>query len=156
MLPLLSAAGADTPTAAAPLTQRLVRSVHGVTVEYSPGDEAYTDEFVHRLEEVRSSPLAPPSTELRIEELDTDRTGSMAAVSSTLALPAPTAEMTLFWIKFPALFRATERLVDPPTATRHYQLWRRPELIERLGAGERIPGFSLGGPPVSILASISK
>jgi len=118
-----------------------------VVIEYSPGDEAYTDELVRQIADIRAKPVAAPRANAEWGRIEAQRTGYLAAVSGTLALPGPTAEMTSFWSKFITLFRAVEQLAaDPLASAPRYQLWRRPELMERLRAGEKIPGFSLGGP----------
>lgn len=141
------AAGASLLAAATPRLQRLARNVDGVVIEYSPGDEAYVDELVRRLADIRSLPTVKAPAGGELEMLEAQRASYLAAVASTLGLSAPTAEMTSFWPKFTDLFRTMGRLTaDPVASARRYQLWRRPELIDRLQAGEKIPGFSLGGP----------
>ncbi|HEX2853926.1 MAG TPA: hypothetical protein VHO24_11860 [Opitutaceae bacterium] len=125
--------------------QREVREIAGFKIEYSPGDEAYADVLAQRLSErANGTPAAAETSRLDGTQMSRRREELLGKVTAWLALPKPTAELEKTYDNFGELFGILARTM--PKDPRNYALWRRPELLARLQAGEKIPGFVLSGP----------
>jgi hypothetical protein len=127
------------------LPTRQVREAAGYKIEYSPGDEAYVELLTQRLTERTTS--AKPITEspwLDEEQMSLRRDELLGKAAAWLALSKTTAEMEKAYDGFGELLGILARTM--PEQTRNYALWRRPELLRRLQAGEKIQGFELSGP----------
>lgn len=123
---------------------RLHQQVGDVTIEFSIGDEAYATALTHSLESsVPKSHVAGAASPLTLAKMRESRQVWLDHIARDLNLTAPTAKMAETFDQMLSLFAA---LPDPHTAPlKHYVLWRRPELLARLQAGQKINGFTLGG-----------
>lgn len=113
--------------------ERATRVVGEFTIEFSPGDEAYADELAAQLPEFRRRSVVEPATGLVLEH----REEFLNRIAAQLAFKEPTKMMTTIYDTF------TGMLGSGFTLPSHFALWRRPELLARVQAGEKIPGFSL-------------
>lgn len=125
------------------LPRRLLRETNGFSIEYSAGDEAYVDALARRLPEFKTKPRPAAPLPFGLEAMEQHREELLQKIADRLGLEKPTAKMAETYDKFFKLFRLMGAMTPPlPTS---YALWRRPELLARLQAGEKIPGFTLTG-----------
>ena len=113
------------------------------TIEASAGDEAYVEALALRLADYHLPKTeAQPTLKLGLDDLVKRRDYFLGKVSQYLGLDKPTEKMVSTYDNMATLWR-TMRVVAPKDVLRHYALWRKPELVARIGAGEKIPGFSI-------------
>ena len=112
-------------------------------IEASAGDEAYVEALALKLADYKPAPPAPPpAAKLSLEELQRRRDYFLGRVAASLGLDQPTEKMASTFDLAGTHWRTT-RVAAPAGVLRHYALWRRPELVARLQAGERVAGFTL-------------
>jgi hypothetical protein len=124
------------------LPDRVSREVAGVTIEYSLGDEAYAALLADRLPGFSFPPL-PVESGLTLAEMMPQRASYLDAIARRLALKEPAPKQVEIFDIIGGLLSRVGGLELP--LPRRYSLWRRPELLARLQAGEKIPGFTLAG-----------
>jgi hypothetical protein len=112
------------------------------TIEASAGDEAYVEALALTLVDYRIpvQPEVQPG-KLSLDDLARRREYFLGKVAAELGLPKPTDKMGEVYGTMLNLWRNVT-LSLPHKLPHHYALWRRPELLARLDAGEKIPGFS--------------
>lgn len=125
------------------LPKRQTREVAGCRIEYSLGDEAYADALAERLPAFQSTLNGRDETAVRAATLMVERRDEfLAKAASALALPKATPAMEKSYDGFRDMIETISFHASP----QNFALWRRPELLARLEAGEKIYGFTLGGP----------
>ena len=113
------------------------------TIEASAGDEAYVEVLAVKLADYQPpGSEARPAPKLGLDDLGKRREYFLGKVSMYLGLDKPTEKMASTYDAMGTLWR-TMRLSAPKDVLRHYALWRKPELVARITAGEKIPGFTL-------------
>jgi len=113
------------------------------TIEASAGDEAYVEALAVKLADYQLPKAeTQPTLKLGLDDLEKRRDYFLGKVSMYLGLDKPTEKMASTYDTMGTLWR-TMRLVAPKGMLRHYALWRKPELVARIQAGEKIPGFTL-------------
>lgn len=128
---------------AAELPERKTFQFGQFIIEASAGDEAYVEALAVQLVDYRlPKPQARPSSKLELDDLMQRRDYFLGQISSYLGLDAPTEKMASTYDHMATLWR-TMRVAAPKEVLRHYALWRKPELVERIQTGEKIPGFRL-------------
>jgi hypothetical protein len=127
----------------AALPERKMFQFGEFTIEASANDEAYVEALAVKLADYQ-----PPKAEVRstpklgLDDLVKRRDYFLGKVSMYLGLDKPTEKMASTYDTMGTLWR-TMRLASPKSMLRHYALWRKPELVARITAGEKIPGFTL-------------
>jgi hypothetical protein len=129
-------------------SERTLTRGGGVTIEADPADSAYVRALIARLEQPEAAAPADPQR-FGIAQLRSQRDAVLRELAAALALPRPTPVMTQVYDKF--TFSAGV-MQDAMTKGRpgRYTLWRKPDLVARLRAGQQIPGFSLDGDDVLV------
>jgi len=139
------AASSVAPFAAPEPPERRTKVVEEVSIQYSVGDEIYVEELERQLKDFQFEPLAAHS---RAEDLITSRRSeNLAAMAGMLGLDEPTPQMEKTYSGFEDLLAnsatfAFDQNLRRPTS---FGLWRRTELVQRLQAGEVVPGLTLKG-----------
>ena len=129
---------------AAVLPERKTFQFGEFMIEAAAGDEAYVEALAVRLADYQLPKAeTQPTLKLGLDELVKRRDYFLGKVSMYLGLDKPTEKMVSTCDDMAALWR-TMRVTAPKNVMRHYALWRKPELVARLQAGEKISGFSLG------------
>ena len=139
-------------------SERLKQTVDGVSVEYSPGLEAYVapvverskplraraEEQLHRLNDSTSAPLP-----LSPKDLRANRDAVLALIAQQIGLEKPTElqercfDTMLEHYELQAGLRyAMARAALVQVQHQDFAIWRRGDLISRLEAGEQIDGMS--------------
>lgn len=127
---------------AATLPERKMFLFGEFTIEASAGDEAYVEALAVRLADYRLPKMeTQPALKLGLDDLVKRRDYFLGKVSMYLGLEKPTEKMTSIYDNRAGLWR-TMQGVAPKDVLRHYALWRKPELVARIAAGEKIPGFT--------------
>lgn len=112
-------------------------------IEASLGDEAYVEALALRLADFKPEiPAPPPPLKLGLGDLQKRRDYFLKRISAYLGLAGPTEKMSSTYDLTVTLWR-TMRVAAPKGALHHYSLWRKPELVARIKAGQKIPGFTL-------------
>jgi hypothetical protein len=134
-------------------SERVVTRVDGISIEADPADGDYVRALIARLQ---APAIAAPSSPNRfgLSALRAQRDPILGEIAAGLALPRPTPLMAEVFDKFS--FGATgihdAMLKGRPGG---YALWRKPDLVARLRAGQVIPGFTLDGNDVQISINAS-
>ena len=122
--------------------ERQTRRAGKFTIEYSVGDEKYADALAARLAEEKPPVLAVAATErLTLDVLEKKRSHFLGKLAAAIGLKEPTDGMKSNYDLVVKLLRGA-MAGAPKELPRHYALWRKPELISRMDAGEKISGFS--------------
>jgi hypothetical protein len=121
--------------------ERKVMQADRYTIEYSVGDEAYASALVRHLPDGLTTQTVPAAVPLSVADLRSRRVEILRMIADRLALPAPTAKMGETYDAFAAGHLALQNLKVMDSAT-HFALWRKPELMARLNAGQQLPGFT--------------
>jgi hypothetical protein len=112
-------------------------------IEASLGDEAYVEALAVKLADFKPEiPAPPPPLKLGLDDLQKRRDYFLRRITAYLGLAQPTEKMASIYDLTVKLWR-TLRVAAPKGALRHYALWRKPELVARIQAGQKIPGFTL-------------
>lgn len=143
-------AQAETPQGFA---ERTVVTAGGISIEADHGDSAYVRELVDRLGRSALPRERDPRT-FGLAEMRTQRKDILAELASDLGLSASTPEMGQVFDKF---LLGAASVQDGMLRGRpaRYTLWRKPDLVARLRAGQEIPGFSLEGDDVVVSLNAS-
>ncbi len=115
------------------------------TIEASAGDEAYVEALAVQLADYKlPAGKSPAPARLALDDLSNRRELFLAKIIAHLGLVRPTERMNASYDGTLKLWGEMGRvmLFDLP---RHYAIWRKPELMARIDAGEIIPGFSRDG-----------
>ena len=137
---VMTACGVASAAETFPERQRLEGKDY--VIEYSAGDEAYAQALAKQLP-LKLSPAAQPADDvpLTVAVLRTRRAEVLKLIAQRLALPAPTPKMGSTFDAFVAGYLALQAAPVIDTAKR-FALWRKPELMTRLKAGENVAGFA--------------
>jgi hypothetical protein len=136
---------------------RLVETRDGLSVEYSPGQEAWMEmAFTQMQAEAREPvavPLPPPSDERAFpgtaRDLRERRAALLAAVARQTGLPAATDLQGRTFDTFLGYYDLLTEVMHSYAAVfrtipspRQLAIWQRDDLVRRLRAGAQIPGLS--------------
>lgn len=114
-------------------------------IEASAGDEAYVEALALQLEDMKLDALPPePAARLTLNDLADRKDHFLGLIAAQLALSAPTEQMVRVYDNTVSIWRYLPQAM-PTRLPIRYALWRRPELVARLTAGQKIPGFALSG-----------
>jgi hypothetical protein len=132
-----SAWAADPPAFA---TRETTRS-GAFTIEADPADAEYVRALVDRLSTLGQ---ATPESRipLRIADLRSQRDAILAEIATALGSKTPSPSMQKLYdgmVNAQSMLLQTAREGVPS----HFSLWRKPDLVARLKAGQKIPGFTL-------------
>jgi hypothetical protein len=150
-----SLVAADTPPAGPAL---ITETIEGVTCHYAPADEALVRQLAPLIaaqNREAMAPLAPlanttPVEPLSIADFRQNRADYLARIAAVIGLAKPTAMQEECYDGYLENFEGTERimarLVEALRAQaqiRDLTVAHKTDLLRRLKAGEKIPGFSL-------------
>jgi hypothetical protein len=137
---------------------RLVETIDGVRIEYSPGQEAYLRPIAERivawngeLDERQAKTAAEIKAVLPLSarDLRENRTAVLQQIAIAIGLDAPTPlqgryydAMREYYEYLDLLAAVMPEFVAKIARTHDFSIWERPELIRRLSAGENLPGFT--------------
>lgn len=128
---------------AAALPERKTFQFGEFTIEASAGDEAFVEALAVKLADYKlPAPPAAAPARITLDDLGKRRDYFLGKVSAYLGLDRPTEKMASTYDNMGMLWR-TMRIAAPKDVLRHYALWRKPELVARIAAGEKIPGFTI-------------
>lgn len=142
---------------------RETREIDGIVFEFSPQHEALVAALAPRIRALNAEPLdaLPPAAEQKSAEDDpaaaltpahfqAARDDYLAAIARLSGLPAPTALQQECYDKVLDLagkiqvsFESLGKVAAEAVSIKLVLVWERAELIRRLQAGDKIPGFSL-------------
>lgn len=145
--------------AAAPLPAeregRLIDTLHGITLEYSPGHEAYVAPLAEAVAAWRVD-LAAQRKEhnadplpLSAADLLANRDAVLREIAAAVGLDQPTELQAAcydtflnYYLAFAELHGLQQRMTFEVAGATEMALWRKAELLERLQHGEHIEGFT--------------
>ena len=147
-----------TTTRAAPaphptLPGRLVDTRDGLTVEYSPGQEAWVRMAFDRLRAAATQPhprfeSPGPALPASARDLHDRRDAWLAAVARQVGFSAPTELQRRtfdtflgYYDEMTELVRTTARLSSEQLVPRRVAIWQRDDLVARLRSGQQIDGM---------------
>ncbi len=155
----LAALRAD-PVAHPDRPDRLLATREGMTVEYSPGQEAWVDmAFAQMRKMAAAEPVAVPAaaaapaparaTPGSARDLRERRAALLAAIARQVGFDQPTKLQGEVYDTFLGYYEVTSELAGnasellPGTVTiRHLAIWQRDDLVGRLRQGARIEGMT--------------
>src|SRR5687768_16166697 len=111
------------------------------TIEADPADAEYVRALVERLPTLGQS-LPESRAPLLIADLKTQRDAILAEIASFLGSKTPSPSMQKLYdgmVNAQSMLLQTAREGVPS----RFSLWRKPDLVARLKAGQKIPGFTL-------------
>ena len=139
---------------AADRPDRQIQTLDGITIEYSPGDDAYVAPLAQALaawrRELAARPIPPPEVlPLSAADLRAHRDQILQTIAAAIGLDQATELQAACYDAFLSYYVALSELHDTHhrlTAVLadadHVALWRRAELVGRLQAGESIDGLT--------------
>jgi len=111
-------------------------------IEASAGDEAYVEALAKQLADFQlPTAVSTPTPRSALGDLEKRKDYFLAKVSTQIGLAEPTERMKSVFEGTQKGFGLIGHLI-PPGLPQHFALWRKPELLTRIEAGESIPGFS--------------
>ena len=111
-------------------------------IEASAGDEAYVEALAKQLADFQlPEVVAPPAPRLSLADLEKRKDYFLGKVCAQLGLAQPTDAMQKAFATTGKLWGEMEYLA-PPGLPRKFSIWRKPELLERIDAGESVAGFT--------------
>lgn len=115
------------------------------TIEASAGDEAYVEALAKQLADYRLPEVAPPPPpRLTPADLGKRKEYFLGKICAYLGLAEPTKQMKSAFEGTLKAYEAIGYVAAPPGLPRHFAIWRKPELLARLKAGESIQNFTKG------------
>lgn len=123
------------------LPARLHKQAGDYSIEYSSGDERYVDALALQLQSTQWQTTSMPVVEFGLGQLESQQAQIERAIADLLALPQPTEDMRKTYAQLVQAFQTMRPRVFN-SYPKKFSLWRKPELLARLEAGEAIPGFS--------------
>ncbi len=155
LLALASLVGAEEHPARA---SRLVTTIDGIRIEYSPGQEAYLRPIAAQITawnqeldqlQARASCETRPPLPLSPRDLRANRAAILQQIAAGIGLAAPTPfqercyDTMLSYYEFLDLFnRELSDAATKAAGTHDFAIWQKAELVRRLSSGEIIPGFT--------------
>jgi hypothetical protein len=128
---------ADSPAFA---TRETTRS-GAFTIEADPADAEYVRALVERLPDLGRS-MPESRIPLRIADLKTQREAIVQEIATAIGSKTPSPSMRKLYdgmVHAQVMLLQTAREGVPG----HFSLWRKPDLVARLAAGQKMPGFTL-------------
>jgi hypothetical protein len=145
LLPALALLLVTSVAAQQPVTfaERQTTTVGVYSIESDPADAAHVRELTARLQKPDPFGDAPPGTlPFGLEQLKNERAQVLQEMAALLSLPTPTAALqTAFDRHLANKLAALNALIR--SGPSRFTLWRKDDLVARLRAGQRIPGFTL-------------
>jgi hypothetical protein len=163
LLPLLAFTFALSSVPAAPVPHpdrpdRLVETRDGLTVEYSPGQEAWMEMAFRQMQATAREPaiIAPPAPRRAApavpgsaQYLEENRDVILAAIARHTGLSRSTDLQHRTFDTFLGYYKLTSELMQGAAANipvnlppRHLAIWHRDDVVARLRAGNTIEGLS--------------
>jgi hypothetical protein len=137
---------------------RLVETIDGVRIEYSPGQETYVRPFAERiaawnreLDERQTKAAAEVEVALPLSAADLreHRAAVLQQIAASIGLDTPTSlqgrcydAMLKYYEYLDLLAAAMPDMVTEFSRTSTFAIWERSELVRRLSSGESLPGFT--------------
>jgi hypothetical protein len=137
---------------------RLVETIDGVRIEYSPGQEAYLRPIAerivawnHELDERQAKAAAEAKVVLPLSarDLRENRAAVLQQIAAAIGLDAPTPlqgrcyDAMLAYYEFLDFWAAmAPEFIAKMIRTHDIMIWEKPELVRRLSSGESLPGFT--------------
>jgi hypothetical protein len=140
---LLSIAAAANSQEPASFSERQNTPVGRFTIEHDPADGEYVralSQQLQRPELLAAAPEAAPP--FGFEQLAAQREQILQEIAQLLGSARPSADLQKMYDRFvhwQSVLQKTVRAAAP----RRFALWRKADLVARLRAGQKIPGFEL-------------
>jgi hypothetical protein len=138
------AALAETPAFA----ERQVVAAGAYHIEFDPADREYVRVLERELEggfPVAAAPVVP----FGLSDLVAQREDILREIAGTIGLGQASAEMGRTYDDYVHAMNVMQQTMVAGMP-RRFSMWRKPDLVARLRAGQRIPGFELEGDEVVI------
>jgi hypothetical protein len=135
--------------------ERRTTVVGKFSIEHDPADSEYVRALTGQLEQLDIEGKPEPPPPFGFFELRAQRDSILQEIAQSLGSEKLSVEVAKFYdgmLDAQILLQRTMRAAAP----RRFALWRKPDLVARLRAGQKIPGFTLEpGGDVNINFSVS-
>ena len=137
---------------------RLIETIDGVRIEYSPGQEAYLRPIAERIvawnrefdeHQAKAAAEVKAALPLSARDLRENRAAVLQQIATAIGLDAPTPlqgrcydAMLAYYEFIDWLASLMPEMIAKIGRAHEIAIWERPELVRRLSLGESLPGFT--------------
>jgi hypothetical protein len=139
---------------AAPFAPRQIHTAGAYVIEHDPADTDYVRALTLQLESHPASDADGAIAPFTLADLQKQRADVLRQIAGFLGATEASPEVAKMYDDYVGAMSVLQQTMVNGTP-RRFALWRKPDLIARLRAGQQIPGFALDGDDVVIGLNVS-